>query len=820
MASLTDQLPTINSGKSIIADTVQQPSFMAGLADVAQGAGRALSNLDTAQRQAKIDARKDGLLAATNEAEQNVFNEMVAAQQALNGTTPDRGVVPIQTVSVWGQDVNAAAGQLNTTQKAVAQGRAAQGAFDLQLERITADLFQKHPEYKADIAQYMQGRGFDSYVFRDLKQQAAFNDQVASSERQAFKENYDYAVSKGVPPDPNNPQQTAMTGSSLRLADYQRTIAKEQYEMSAKMKAEGRTEYDWNEKVAEKDVAGAVGQEAIIKLGAIVPTLANLISSAGDDQAKQSKLSEIIPMIPGVFASYKTAASAQIKDPVVRKALEDQIDELEKSTVDMYSGPLSQYKVNAQSVSNMSNQFALKTGQAMPIYSSLKASFGAAAVNEMFGGNIATAFPPETLKALQHEFDGLKTADAREGQVILNNLTQILKGDKKLKDLSEREARKQMPLLTKTAVGAARAVTDGSATQQDTDSFAHSYSELLNAAVEVQPAGSDINSVLSASSIVSSRDSRNAVVTGIKQDESRFTPIMLASRGTAAHLLEVSKGLPEQDRFFTVAYDERTGRYWTKPNTEAIKKASQPTLVRGEYVYLDQQPGSKPTAGSALTKKVDALNLNLNHLVETAKYDKDLPPTTPLQLAKHYAIGAPIGRTDTAGKPAKSATEQFNDSADAFKTELRALPSAITANPDMSFKGASISSGNAVSRLVGRGVPKPVAAGIVARLAVESGLDTGGVGDGGKAKSLAQWHPDRQAYAKSSGYDLSNPDDAIDFVLHELNTTEGAAKKALMKAKTPEEAYALFTRLYERPADPNDHDTRGHAYARQFASTN
>jgi hypothetical protein len=81
----------------------------------------------------------------------------------------------------------------------------------------------------------------------------------------------------------------------------------------------------------------------------------------------------------------------------------------------------------------------------------------------------------------------------------------------------------------------------------------------------------------------------------------------------------------------------------------------------------------------------------------------------------------------------------------------------------------------------------------------ESGLRAGAVGDGGKALSLAQWHPDRRDHAAKAGFDLSNPQDAIDFVMWELNNTEAAAKKKLANAKTVQEAADIFALYFLRP---------------------
>ena len=104
------------------------------------------------------------------------------------------------------------------------------------------------------------------------------------------------------------------------------------------------------------------------------------------------------------------------------------------------------------------------------------------------------------------------------------------------------------------------------------------------------------------------------------------------------------------------------------------------------------------------------------------------------------------------------------------------------------------------------GLPEFAAVGIVASLSGESGhnLNATAVGDGGKAYGIAQWHPDRQAnFRRFKGKDIrsSTPYDQLDFVVHELQTTESGAYSKIKKANSAEGVAAAFTRHYERPLD-------------------
>ncbi|WP_283149016.1 phage tail tip lysozyme [Silvimonas soli] len=113
------------------------------------------------------------------------------------------------------------------------------------------------------------------------------------------------------------------------------------------------------------------------------------------------------------------------------------------------------------------------------------------------------------------------------------------------------------------------------------------------------------------------------------------------------------------------------------------------------------------------------------------------------------------------------------------------------------------------------------AAGLVANLTHESGLNPGAVGDSGRAFGIAQWHPDRQAaYAKWSGKDIqkSSFEDQLRFVNYEL--TNGAEKRAgdlLRATRNAADAGSVVSRYYERPADQIGEAQKRSASAVQIA---
>ena len=98
---------------------------------------------------------------------------------------------------------------------------------------------------------------------------------------------------------------------------------------------------------------------------------------------------------------------------------------------------------------------------------------------------------------------------------------------------------------------------------------------------------------------------------------------------------------------------------------------------------------------------------------------------------------------------------------------------------------------------------KEQAAGIVSNLEAESSFNHKIPGDGGRAYGIAQWHPDRQQVFKQAyGKDIRNStyEEQLAFVNHELKNNEKKAGNLLRKTTTPEQAGAVVSKHYERPA--------------------
>ncbi|GGH36381.1 hypothetical protein SAMN05444007_108256 [Cribrihabitans marinus] len=126
--------------------------------------------------------------------------------------------------------------------------------------------------------------------------------------------------------------------------------------------------------------------------------------------------------------------------------------------------------------------------------------------------------------------------------------------------------------------------------------------------------------------------------------------------------------------------------------------------------------------------------------------------------------------------------------------------------------------GYVYGRLIERGMEPHIAAGFVGNFMVESGvgLNPQAIGDGGSALGIAQWNDRRPAliaFAQARGKPPTDLDVQIEFLFHELATTEARAGQRIFQAQTAQEAARLVSDLYERPGIPHMPRRLSHAAA-------
>lgn len=115
-----------------------------------------------------------------------------------------------------------------------------------------------------------------------------------------------------------------------------------------------------------------------------------------------------------------------------------------------------------------------------------------------------------------------------------------------------------------------------------------------------------------------------------------------------------------------------------------------------------------------------------------------------------------------------------------------------------------------IAGLVERGVPQHAAIGLAGNMAVESGFDPGineiaPLVPGSRGGfGLIQWTgPRRRQFESYAGNNLTDLGTQLDFLVHELNTTEQRARDAIYGASDPLEAARLVSDRFLRPGIPH-----------------
>lgn len=120
-----------------------------------------------------------------------------------------------------------------------------------------------------------------------------------------------------------------------------------------------------------------------------------------------------------------------------------------------------------------------------------------------------------------------------------------------------------------------------------------------------------------------------------------------------------------------------------------------------------------------------------------------------------------------------------------------------------------------------KGVSPAVVAGIVGNLMEESGTDPGSYNSHENALGIAQWEGGRltnlQNFARQTGGDANSLNTQLNFLWHEMNSTESSAWQKVQGASSAAQAAALWDQYYERSAGTTRQARI--SYAEQFAST-
>jgi len=122
--------------------------------------------------------------------------------------------------------------------------------------------------------------------------------------------------------------------------------------------------------------------------------------------------------------------------------------------------------------------------------------------------------------------------------------------------------------------------------------------------------------------------------------------------------------------------------------------------------------------------------------------------------------------------------------------------------------------------LKGKGLSDAAVAGILGNLQEESSLNPDAYNGNEGAIGIAQWEGGRrtalQAFARANGTSETDLNTQLNFLWHELNTSERSSLSAIQSASSASEAAAIWDEKYERSAGTTRNARV--SYANQFAS--
>lgn len=704
MAELTRQLREVNTGKPIIEPGRPAPSALGTIASTLADAVPGVVGLGAERDRRRAEADRQAAERAQDEAAQAIFDVRAqATRDALNVRTAEAATTAETAIrAAPPADVATAITGLVRSLRGVDQGRISQGSYDLQLERSMADLFQKYPEQRAEIATYFQASGIDHFMFRAFRADADLYKGEQEAQLAAAQHQYGVAAQAGLITRDTPLDEGALEGR--RFLEKQALIAE------AKARADelrANTELDLRIREAElRETAGQVegalmGQAA----QAITPLLENAllaVSAAGDDATRQAQLGERQVQTLAALSAWESRGVAELG---AAGATKEEIDAFKAQAAaareSINSIFTTSFEVNVRSMRNMEAAFGITSMRAAPMYHRVVQLIGQPAANALFGDiEGLQQLAPEVVDSVKREMRNFDPTTER-GTASLARMIGYLRGDLGLKDLTGEEA---LPYLRSNS----RAIKANEAAilRGNTSALRPWMANLANtteAVLELPPTATTAASLLNATTQFATPESRRALAIAIRDDSEYGLALAQASRGAAANVLNIGLRAPPDEGPYTLAYNAN----------RRLGAGFEPVLTREAYnQWAARQAGPTRRLGAGLAgamsggwarnetvipsyeemqrnvpenvrQRQTALNNALNHLVETDQYDDAIPSSlTPRERRAMYATGRTPDsmRTRDSEQPASAETE-FNRLVSTWDTNIQKLMTDTVSRP-------------------------------------------------------------------------------------------------------------------------------------------
>jgi len=689
VAALTATLENANPAGGIVKPLGRVSNVFGTLASAGKGFIDAY-----AQNEQYVSAQESK--NALNDAEQKAFDKMKGAQLDMEYGRVAATAIP--------DEVIAAGTKLDKIKGAVNQGTMPAGAVNLHLENTIEELFQLHPENKAAIAQYFQSRGYDHYVFRDLKNQLEWQE-TAEDNR---KKNEEFVIDAGIKAGlvgPNDDRLTQLAAGQTYLLEQSRMKAAQDKLTFLKTSTEiDEITRKRGEEEGGRDLVKSFAGQADMIFGSYERNFTALSVEASQDPTgtKWQELQKQMPLLATSFQQAKSAAVAQAYEagakPEHIQQIKDIYDNKYNAFVQIYTGELSDVKARQNVLTSMQTNLGIDAATSFPLYTELAKLPGMQnALPLIFGSDPSMALGPDTLKALKAELSGFSPGSMK-GMYQIQRAAAIIRGDASLKSYSAEEAKQVLPTLLAAVNGNRTAIRQGATDDGTVKGFMNSFGNTLDAAFALEP-GTPMSSQKKAADIVGHPDTWEAL-SQLSRDPARkqqAEEVIDSMIGTAAKGLEVAKmtgPMKSANGVFKIEFNRDRRRFEIKADETAYKTWARANEQTGSSVsrfgYLPSNvPSFEEMARKGdpqLNEKLKTMNGYLQALLWSKEHNQDVPKNAGnmADYADFFATGKRLpGLKPDQGVP--DFTKRLNDLTGALATEtLKNLESQsvddITAN--------------------------------------------------------------------------------------------------------------------------------------------
>jgi hypothetical protein len=658
VAKLTDVIGTNMSGKDIQQPYDKGPSIWEGIADVV-GVGADIVGKFVGMDQQR-DANRDRKAAAAAKADETAAENEVAqgmldigsgaaaasaaAQQpagqpvqtapaptpltkleAPASTTPT-DVTPLtqgdlRETAAATADATAVGQRLSTLQTGVKQGRISSSTYELQAEAMLRRVFAAHPNAKYAAYKAFDAIGIDSPIMSEWRTAEKLHQAEVDGEASREQKLIDKAVlERGYDPDVYDKPTLIKLGRAAVASEYDFKHKEEIYDANRKRAKDNQEDLDRFNSAHDIAMDQWLTAELAPQLGASNDVAHSFLSSTSIDDATKLKaygefldsfISGSHSTIDFAITKAKSAGMSPTAAEAARQRLYAQADQAFLPL--SQNNPLSVLQRDSSIKKVLTDKIGLNALEAMPVYTAFKQAFGNSDMVQTVVDTIAS--DPKLTSAFTREMKGFTAlGDPGKQTMRIRNFMAVMAGNTDLRELSPDEAAQVLKdsqvLFNKGFYKTALAGDSGAQ-----HVVLNTLGKAANAAVELNK-GSETETLMRASAYIANAQSL-AVLNNLNPDQHDFGNIVademrVATQNNLVSLIQQRKS----DAYHRV--DFQNGRFVLK---ETGKTTQGWVPGQSGREGAGRVENFVPAPSPALTKQVNAMNNNLNFLLETTKFE-------------------------------------------------------------------------------------------------------------------------------------------------------------------------------------------------------